>query len=306
MDVLADVLRVTRLSGKVFCRTELTAPFGVAFPAGENMAAFHVIDRGRCWLRLDGQRAAVPLSSGEVVVINRCIGHQLLDTPTRRSLPFPGLLARTGETSVVRHGGGGPATTMVCGLFFSQSGGAQALFSLLPPLLHVKSGRRLGPTLKSLAAEVGSQKPGSQALVCRLSDVLFIQVLRAWIEEQPEGAGGWLGALRDGQLARALGHLHQEPASDWTVQRLARLVGMSRSVFAARFKALVGLAPLEYLTRWRMQLAANQLVETNLSLAEVSAQAGYRSAVAFNRAFKRAVGHAPGGYRRQRSVSAPA
>ncbi|HSG39546.1 MAG TPA: AraC family transcriptional regulator, partial [Thermoanaerobaculia bacterium] len=159
----------------------------------------------------------------------------------------------------------------------------------------------LGMTLRFLAAEARHPRPGAETLISRLTDVIFVQALRAWIESQPEGTGGWLGALRDRQTAAALGHIHREPERDWSVVSLASAVGMSRSSFASRFTALVGETPLAYLTRWRMHLASDLLRSRGLSVSQIAGRVGYESEAAFSKAFKREVGVPPGALRRVKS-----
>jgi transcriptional regulator GlxA family with amidase domain len=156
----------------------------------------------------------------------------------------------------------------------------------------------LAPTLSFLAAEAGTELPGARTVVSRLADILFIQVVRAHLGSAPEQVSGWLGALRDPQIGSALGCMHEDPAHPWTVEALAQRVAMSRSTFAARFAEIVGEPPLHYLTRWRMQKARSLLREGRVPLSEVAARVGYDSEAAFSKAFKRAVGEAPGAYRR--------
>jgi AraC-like DNA-binding protein len=305
VDVLADVLRVTRVSGRVFCRSEFTAPWAIAFPAGKALA-FHLVDRGSCWLRLAGDRRPLALAGGDLVVIPQLRGHVISDAPRTRSVPFDELLSRGGGeplgTTVVRYGGGGVPTTLVCGVFLPAPGTDHAVLAQMPEVIHIKGdGGRAVPwlesTLRFLTSEAGANRPGAQTITDRLTDVLFIQVLRSWMESLPPNTGGWLGALRDPALATALAQIHRDPAHEWNVSSLARQAGMSRSVFAARFRAVVGEPPLGYVGRWRMQLAANALRDTDESLSEVGASVGFASAVAFNRAFKRAFGIPPGAFR---------
>src|SRR5207253_4752553 len=205
----------------------------------------------------------------------------------------------------VRHGGGGAETALICGSFRFEGSRTHPLLSVLPPLIHIQgdggaSSRTtewLSTTLRFLAAEARHPRPGAETLISRLTDVVFVQALRAWIESQPEGVGGWLGALRDRQIAAALGQIHRQPERDWSVARLASTVGMSRSSFAARFTALVGEAPLAYLTRWRMHLAGELLRGRDLSVSEIAGRVGYESEAAFSKAFKREAGISPGAYR---------
>ena len=210
-----------------------------------------------------------------------------------------------GEDSLIlHHGGGGAPTTVICGVFHYQDGGDHALLSLLPPLIHIKGDQGqavpwLDFTLKFMGSEAGASLPGADTIIGRLTDILFIHAVRAWLVSHGEVNGGWLTALNDSQIGSALGHIHRLPGKPWTVESLASNVGMSRSAFSARFSMLVGEPPLRYLTRWRMRLASSWLHDTDLSLADIAERLGYQSEDPFKRAFKREIGTAPGGYRRR-------
>jgi AraC-like DNA-binding protein len=277
-DVLTDVLSSLRLRGRLFCRTELTAPWTLTIPPDE-LAQFHVVEDGRCWIHLDGEERARELAPGDLVVLPHGHGYRLTDSSQ------------------------GSEAWMIRGSFCFEGRGGHPLLSLLPPVvhLHAEEGREGGwleMTLKLLSHEARHPRPGTETLITRLIDILFVQVVRAWIESLPEGSGGWLGALRDRQIGTALGCIHREPQRAWSVAALASTVLMSRSAFAARFTALVGEPPLSYLTRWRMHLAADLLRGKGLSLSEVARRIGYESEAAFSRAFKRRLGASPGAFRR--------
>jgi AraC-like DNA-binding protein len=178
----------------------------------------------------------------------------------------------------------------------------------LPPVIVLpgelsRSVHWLEPTLKFIACEAQSGRPGAQTVVSRLADVLFIQIVRGYLATLPASSSGWLGALGDSQIGAALGFIHQSPELDWTVQSLAAKVAMSRSAFASRFARLVGEPPLAYVTRWRMQKAAGLLRQSSATLANIAERVGYDSEAAFSKAFKRAVGSAPGAYRRAAKAS---
>lgn len=306
-DVLTDVLSSLRLRGRLFCRTELSAPWTLIVPPDE-LAHFHVVESGRCWVHLDGEEHARELASGDLVVLPHGRGYRLTDSSQAPPVRLADLLARqrqddSGACTVLRHGGGGPEARMICGSFHFEGREGHPLLSLLPPVVHLPAeggseGGWLEMTLKLLSHEARHPRPGTETLITRLIDILFIQVVRAWIESLPEGRGGWLGALRDRQIGTALGCIHREPQRAWSVAALASTVLMSRSAFAARFTALVGEPPLSYLTRWRMHLAADLLRGKGLSLSEVAKRIGYESEAAFSRAFKRRLGASPGSFRR--------
>lgn len=310
-DVLTDVLGTLRLKGRVFCSSEFSAPWSMKLPPS-NFAHFHVVERGGGWLKLHGEEGTVPLASGDLVVVPHGRGHVLSDSPKTKPVPLDKLLARkSAEQHILRHGGGGAQTHMICGSFEFENATENPVLSLLPPLIHIRSyggggggGRAsewLELTLKLLAHEARHARQGSGTVITRLTDIIFVQAVRAWIEDQPLDQGGWLGALRDLQIGAALGLIHRVPERAWSVARLAGEVGMSRSPFAAKFTALVGVPPLSYLSRWRMQLAASLLQNEKLNISEVAARVGYDSEAAFSKAFKRRFGLAPSAYRRQNS-----
>lgn len=309
MDVLTDVLKVLRLTSRLYSRSELRAPWGIEMPPARRMA-FHVVDRGGAWLRREGEGDLTALAAGDLVVLPHGGGHQLVDHPSTLTQPLIELSANSSGCPRLQLGGSGPATSLVCGYFqLEEEGGWEdhPLVPLLPGMIHVKGedGRKvpwLEATLRFLADEAGSGRPGTDAVVHSLTAILFVQVLRAWLEHDGI-APGWLGALRDPQMGRALTLLHTNPERGWTTATLAAGVNMSRSAFAARFTALVGEPPLTYLTRWRMRLAAGLLRE-DVPLTEVAERVGYESEAAFSVAFKRERGVPPGQYRRSLPPSA--
>jgi AraC-like DNA-binding protein len=305
-DVLTSVMDAVRLRSRVFCRSELRAPWGMALKRSD-YAHFHVIERGGAWLRIEGEEP-VALAGGDLVVVPRGTGHTLTDSLATKARPLAEMAGRrsseAGGCLVMRGGGEGAETQLVCGSFRFERRDAHPLLELLPPLIHLRPAETaaaewLEATLRFLAWETREAKPGTETIVSRLTDVLFVQVLRAWIESLPEGRGGWMGALRDRQIGAALAQVHRSPERDWTNASLAEAVGMSRSRFAARFTALVGEPPLAYLSRWRLETAAGLLKDGTLGLAEIAARVGYESEAAFSKAFRRRFGAPPGAYRRR-------
>lgn len=303
MDVLTDVLQVLRLTSRVYCRSKLRAPWGLNMPPSRRMA-FHVVGNGGAWLRAEGIETLTALAAGDLVVLPHGGGHQLVDDPATLGHALTELRSSGSSCPRFELGGEGPATTLVCGYFqLDEEGGwdDHPLVPLLPDLIHIKgeNGHKvawLEATLRFLVDEAGSERPGTNTVIQRLTDVLFVQVLRAWLEQEGTPSG-WLGALRDPQVGRALALLHSDPGQGWTVAALAAEINLSRSAFAARFTSLVGEPPLAYLTRWRMRVAAGLLRE-DVRLAEVAERVGYESESAFSVAFKRERGVSPGQYRR--------
>lgn len=310
-DVLTDVLGTLKLRGRVFCCSELTAPWSMLLSPSE-YAHFHVVESGESWIKLDNENEVTKLSKGDLIILPHGQGHLLSDNPATPPVPLNQLLKNRNSSGchLMRYGGGGAQTLMTCGSFRFESAADNPLLPILPPLIHIRSGQNnaaqwLDPTLKMLAYESRHPRTGSETIITRLTDIIFVQAVRAWIETQPSEQGGWLGALRDRQIGSALGLIHREPDRDWSVSSLASQVAMSRSPFAAKFSALVGEPPLAYLTRWRMHLAAD-LLNDNLTVSEVAVRVGYESEAAFSKAFKRRFGLAPGAYRREKGKTAPA
>jgi AraC-like DNA-binding protein len=299
-DVLTEILGELRVAGSRYCCSELGHPWGIEF-SGRGTCYFHVVDSGGCWLRIDGQPPSW-LGEGDLVVLPHGQGHALSDPVTRVPLRVdfdrhPNAWRGQGP---VRWGEGLPRTRLVCGEFWLEANAHPVLEQL--PLVLLVHGRSddapswLRSTLDLLAAEARSGMPMVEVVITRLVDFLFLQTVRACVAEE---APAWLGALRDPRIAETIALMREQPSRDWTVEELARRVGMSRSVFSARFRELVGEPPLAHLTRWRIQAAAARLRgQPDRGLAEIAAEVGYASEAAFNRAFKRCVGVAPGEFRK--------
>jgi AraC-like DNA-binding protein len=303
MDVLTDVLQTVRVRAACYGRFELGAPWGVRVPAGEN-AAFHVVLQGNCWLEIEGNEP-VALGSGDLVALPHGHEHVLRDKQGSRAYPFHEVVQEQlceGDR-VVQFGGDGSLTTLVSGRIEFEDRRHNPLLGVLPPFIPLVGDKGRGvpwleSTLKFIACEAASGRPGAQTVISRLADVLFIQIVRGHLSSLSDESPGWLRALSEPQIGSALSLVHQAPERNWTVASLASRVGMSRSAFASRFTRLVGEPPLHYLTRWRMQKAAGMLRDGHSTLAEIARQVGYESEAAFSKAFKRAIGTAPGAYRR--------
>jgi len=307
MDVLSDVLRTVRLQNRCYGRLELTAPWGIeAGTGGSRYGCFYVVLHGSAWLELDSSDSGVAITGGDFVILPKGENHVLRDGRASRAVPLSQLVARPERAAgkVFRHGGGGAATAIVCCRFIQEGGIGDALLESLPPLIHVKSNgsaavQWLTATLQLLAEETANAHPGAETIVNRLTDILFVHGVRAHIDSLPECSRGWLRALKDPPIAAALRLLHERPEQPWTVEGLAECLAMSRSAFAARFKALVGEPPLSYLTRWRLQKAAGWMVQDDATLGAIARGVGYETESAFGKAFRRHFGVTPGEYRRQ-------
>lgn len=305
MDVLSDVLSTVRLESTVYAQTSLSPPWGISADA-QGVFAFHVIPRGHGWLEAEGL-APYPVGAGDVVLLAPGRAHSLRDEPSSPTRPLRDLLAEGAFNAGADGQAGGPATTqLVCGCFsFEEAAGAGPLLAALPTVMRAgEMGQDAGPwlaqTIRLLGYESLAARPGTQTVVNRLCDVLFVYLLRIHLAELPAEQPSWLRALVDPQIGAALQLLHEQPGKAWTVGTLAGKVGMSRSAFAARFHQVVGQAPMQYLKRWRLQKAAAVLAAGSSGIARVAAEVGYESEAAFAKAFKRTLGVSPGAYRRSR------
>jgi len=307
VDPLGEALHFLRMSGTFYCRSELTAPWALALPPMKGCLSFHVVTSGRCWLEAEGAEPR-RLEPGDLALVPHGEGHRLSSEP---GTPAPRLDELRHEHvseryAILRHGGGGTPTGLVCGAVRFDHPAAHHLVELLPRVIHVEAASSphlamtdwMQSTLRLMAIEAKELRPGGETVITRLADVLVIQAIRSWIERDPAAQTGWLGALQDEQIGRAIALIHRDPARDWTVASLASEVAMSRSGFAARFTELVGEPAMQYVTRWRMHVALTLLKEDDAVLGEMAARLGYQSEAAFSRAFKRFVGMSPGAARR--------
>ena len=307
-DALGEALHALRMGG-VFCaRSEFSDPFGLEIPAMPGCLMFHAVSSGQCWLEIDGNEPLL-LQPGDFVLVPHGEGHRLSSTPGQAAMALFDLPreAVSERYELLRHGGGGRASTVVCGAVRFDHPAAHHLVRLLPRHITIEpwsAGEWLPATLRFLATEAQAMLPGGETVITRLADILVIQTIRSWLAHNPDAQTGWLGALQDRKIGRAIARIHHDPARAWTVAELAETAAMSRSAFAARFAELVGETPMQYVGRWRMQLALAGLREQLLPIADVAAKLGYRSDAAFRRAFKRHLGFAPGAARRPSSRGA--
>lgn len=302
-DPLGEALHFLRMSGTFYARSEFTAPWGLAIPPFPNSMVFHVVVEGACLVEVPG---AEPhrLEAGDLALLPHGQGHVLISD---RAAPVADLFALPrvevhDRYELLRHGGGGAATTLICAVVRFDHPAARQLAGLLPRVIRVQEWDSpqlewLQSTLRLMADEARQLRPGGETVVTRLADVLIIQTIRAWIEKDPDARTGWLAALQDPQVGRALALFHRDPSRPWTVASLASEAAMSRSAFAARFTALVGEPAIQYVTRWRMYVALDRLKDSDTSLAQLAEGLGYQSEAAFSRAFKRIVGLSPGAAR---------
>lgn len=307
-DPLGETLYQLRLDGSLYALSDLTGPWGVVMPALPGKMMFHIVIQGECWLQIEDQPPA-RLQEGSLVLVSHGRGHFLMDDPSSERVDFFDLPVQKlgARYERLEYGGDGQLTQLVCCVMsFDELAGRQ-LISQLPELLFLdnsdpETARWIQSALGLMAREAQVQKPGGQTIMSNLADILVIQAVRCWVEHAPEANRGWIAALKDQHIGRALSAMHREPARHWTVEVLARRVGMSRSGFSARFSALVGEPVMSYLTRWRMLLARSQLLEGRVGLGELAESLGYQSEAAFSRAFKRTMGVPPSGVRQKNSL----
>ena len=319
MDVLSDVLRVIRLSGAVFFTADLLSPWAFTSPPSTDLepllnrpadclSLFHILIEGECWFRVENQ-APVRVEANSVISFPHGDGHVMSSDPELKPVSIYSLMPpfEHGKIPHVTHGRTGERARIVCG-YLQCDRRFNPLIGALPHLLVVRSQKNgmqsadateawLDLTLKRASDEADAKRPGSPALLARITELLFLVVLQRHTQHLPDGQGGWLAAVRDPEIGRALRLLHEQPERKWTTVDLGHAVGVSRAALARRFADLVGEPPMRYLTSWRMQLAQHYLSQRELSLAEVAVRVGYDSDVAFNRAFRRHVGTPPATWR---------
>jgi AraC-like DNA-binding protein len=302
-DPLSEVLNDLRLTGVGYGRCELTRPWGLDL-APQKAARFHFVVSGDCWLGVPG-REWVQLHAGDVALLPHGTGHALSYKPRGRTKALEGfpLEAIGDRTYRLRSGGGGAPTLMVCCSVSFEEPAFHPLLELMPPVLLIRSAATQDATLPTLleimAEEIVSERVGAATVMTRLADVVIARVVRAWVESQRGETAGWLGAIRDPKIGRALAAIHQRPGHPWSVESLADIAQTSRSIFSERFNSVVGMPPARYLARWRMHLASRWLRNDRLTVAETATRLGYDSEASFSRAFKRFVGVPPSALRRE-------
>jgi AraC-like DNA-binding protein len=306
MDALSQLLHSLRLRASFLAAWNLGAPWGMAF-APTGAARFHHVESGSMWL-ITNRRRRILVERGDLVVVFDGGGHRLGDRPETPARPIEELAAIAAASGVHRHGGLGPKTQIVCGNFIVDERDSLAgSLQRLPALVHLRAGtaplRAITQTLDLLAQELRGEEPGAEHAAALLTETLFVHVIRAVLADGEPGLASWLEGLRDPLVAAALAVIHAEPHKAWSVATLARVVGASRSVLAGRFASRLGVPPMTYLAKWRLQLAARWLRDGELPIGDIVERVGYASAAAFHRAFKRTYGVAPSLYRRRQRVA---
>jgi AraC-like DNA-binding protein len=318
MDALSDVLKSVHLEGAVYLNAEFTAPwcvsarFGLAtvraqLAGADHLVFFHYLTEGACKVKLDDGSDILDVSAGDLVLFlnedRHLLGSDLQLVPVEAARLVDADAAAKGDLVQLRHGGGGTATRFVCGYIACSESLCRPLLEALPRVLRISIGdRHAGTLLRELlragVSESLSSRPGAESVLAKLSELMFVEAMRRYVEDMPPEGRGWLAGVRDPQIGRTLALLHGDPGKAWTVDALARRVALSRSALAERFTALVGEPPMKYLKRWRLALAAQALRAGNETIGSVAELSGYESEAAFTRAFKSEFGLPPAAWRR--------
>ncbi len=328
-DTLSDVLRSVRLRGAVFFYVSASGEWAAEAPPSKELAPllmrgvehvieYHVVAQGSCWASIPGG-PAVRLATGDVVMFPQGDAHVVSSAPgmrgeasdlrwfgelTRAPLPLRIAYEGTNRPSTAPSERAGE-TTIMCGFLGCDLQPFNPLIATLPHLLHLQAsddGGWIAQFMHQAVAESHARRPGGEAMLARMSEMMFVDAVRRHMASLPEDSAGWLAGLRDRLVGRALALLHEQPARDWTIDELGRRIGLSRSALHERFVQLIGVPPMQYLAQWRMQAAAHMLLDTRATVATIALDVGYDSEAAFARAFKRLVGKPPAAWRRARGA----
>ncbi|HXS10225.1 MAG TPA: AraC family transcriptional regulator [Candidatus Krumholzibacteria bacterium] len=332
-DTLSDLLRAVRLRGALFFYVEGAHPWvaetpnqqeviPAILPGVDHMMEFHGVARGSCWAAIAGE-TPVRLDEGDLVIFPQGDAHVMSSAPGLRAknvdpgvfftprppqLPFALNMNDEGDMTALLDGGGRDKTTIVCGFLGCDARPFNPLLAALPRIIQMRGLAQesswVGTFLRSVVEESNRKRPGGEAVLERMSEMLFVEVLRRYVDSMPADATGWLAGMRDASVGRALAVMHDRPAHAWTIERLGEQVGLSRSSLHERFVHFIGQPPMQYLAAWRMQLAAASLRDTDAKVIEVALHVGYENEAAFSRAFRRAVGESPAAWRRERRARA--
>ena len=322
MDALSDVLKSVRLEGAIYLNAEFTAPWCVHARygldgvrrslGGDHVAFFHFFTEGRCQVQAGGNAPPIEVSAGDLVIFPHAT-EQRMGSDLRLKPMNAGSLMDSGaligdEVVELRHGGGGTATRLVCGYVSCSRSLCRPLFDALPdvfkvPIAQSPAASLLREIIGAAVRESTAATPGAQSMLAKVSELLFVEAMRRYVESLPSAGIGWLAGVRDPHVGRALAALHAEPDKPWTVDALAREAASSRSALAAKFTALVGESPMQYLARWRLALAAQALRDSADAIGRIAERAGYESEASFSRAFRREFGMPPATWRKAPAVA---
>ncbi|WP_299656364.1 AraC family transcriptional regulator [uncultured Tateyamaria sp.] len=311
LDPLSDILTRLTLNGTLYFRTAFTPPWGIAVPAYENVARFHFAHRGDCRVRICSTDTTVTVAQGDLIIIPHGAAHDLIcgRHPHSAVLPLDTVLERSGYNGrgVLVYGGDADdhETQLICGHFSLAPRASHMLFDQLPDYILIRNygehaGRWMDTSLRLIADEVGQDRFGGDLIAQKISEILFVQALRTFIETDAAARVG-LAGFADPHISRALAAFHRDPGITWTVEGLARAAGQSRTGFAMHFSRTMGLAPMEYVTRWRIQIAQQDLIARTKPITDIARDVGYASDSAFARVFKRETGQSPAAFRNDHS-----
>jgi AraC-like DNA-binding protein len=321
MDVLSDVLAAVRLTGAIFFDNTFHEPWVAEAPKASAIAAavmpgaqyvffFHTLIEGSCWAELtDSSLAPIRLHAGDIVAFPLDDAHAFCSSIGMRAKPDLAVYHHPVDRQlpyIVNDGSNAGTCRFICGYLGCDIHPYNPFISALPRVLHGRGTAGQGwlaQLVHHAVSETQSERPGGETVLAKLAELLFVEVLRDYVDSLPMDSRGWLSGLRDPQIGHALRLIHGQPAQNWTLEGLAREVGLSRSVFADRFTHYSSVSPMQYVARWRMQLAARRLETPGFSIAQAGAEVGYESEAAFNRAFKKVVGLPPGAWRREHSAT---
>lgn len=317
-DALSDLLRTVRLTGATFFDVAAKDPWvaeqpppdmilPMILPGADHLIAYHVVTMGRCFASTIGGEP-IEVKAGEVIVFTNGDPHVMSSSPGMRADPVPPDAFDAAGSQlpfIVNYGADGPPSVkLVCGFLACDAQPFNPLLENLPPV--IKAGNPdgndagwLGQFIRFAVTESAEKRAGGESVLAKLSELMFIEVVRRHLEALPSEQAGWLAGLRDPFIGKALSQMHADPAQNWTIEELAKRVGVSRSVLAERFTELVGIPPMQYLAKWRMQIASERLSGGNTNVATVAAEIGYESEAAFSRAFKKTMGVPPSAWRRR-------
>jgi AraC-like DNA-binding protein len=329
-DTLSDLLRAIRLRGAFFYYVEGTDPWVAEAPGAReiipaimpgvgHMMEFHAVASGSCWAAIVGEEP-VQLHQGDIVIFPQGDPHVMSSAPGLRGefvdmglyyspkppqLPYELKLTESARHTTRLDGGGCDQSTLVCGFLGCDAKPFNPLLASMPRVLRMpgllsEPNSWVGHLLRAVVEESNQKRPGGEAVLERMSEMLFVEVLRRYADGLPPDQTGWLAGLRDAAVGRALALMHSRPAEAWTLERLGEAAALSRSVLHERFVHFIGQPPMQYLAQWRMQLASTWLRETDSKVVDIALDVGYESEAAFARAFRRAVGESPGAWRRAR------
>jgi AraC-like DNA-binding protein len=308
MDLLSDILARMKMSGTLYFRTSFTSPWSIKVPSFENVARFHFAHRGGCLVDVDGVEKPVAVEQGDLMIIPHGASHSLYCAPQNKDvvLPLETVVEQSGfsGTGVLVHGGNDDdrETQLICGHFSFDPAARHLLMDRLPPYIHLRNygetaGKWMEATLRVIGEEAGGLRMGGDLIALKMSEAIFAQAIRSYVESDAASAQG-LAGFSDRNLCRALDSFHKAPDQDWSVEKLAQSAGMSRTSFAVSFQKKMGMTPMQYATSWRMEIAKKQLALRGSSLTDAAESAGYASDSAFARVFKKETGMTPAGFRK--------